>query len=159
MNTLLTPPSAPSAPSAVPPAPTAGGPVRPSAAEIDRRIEDACAQACRAIAPAWPLDRAIAVNPHWERIERPLREVAARMAVLGALRVFPPRETARDAWRSGRITAADLDEALARLPEARAAGLDAGRALAALDETPALQRLPLLIDVLDDDPQGRRRLS
>ena len=156
MNTLLTPPSAPAT---VPPAPTAGGPVRPSAAEIDRRIEGACAQACRAIAPAWPLDRAIAVNPHWERIERPLREVAARMAVLGALRVFPPRETARDAWRSGRITAADLDEALARLPEARAAGLDAGRALAALDEAPALPRLPLLIDVLDDDPQGRRRLS
>lgn len=32
-------------------------------------IEKACSQACQAIAPAWPLDRAIAVNPHWSRIE------------------------------------------------------------------------------------------
>jgi hypothetical protein len=59
----------------------------------------------------------------------------------------------------GRIVAADLDEALAQRPEARAAGLDAGQAVAALAEIPELPRLPLLIDLLDDDPQGRRRLS
>lgn len=53
-------------------------------------IEAACEQACQSIAPAWPLDRAIAVNPHWCRIGRPVREVAARMAVLGDIRVFPP---------------------------------------------------------------------
>lgn len=37
------------------------------------QIEAACEQACRHIAPAWPLDRAIAVNPHWSRIGRPVR--------------------------------------------------------------------------------------
>ena len=36
----------------------------PNAAQ-NRQIEAACAQACQAIAPAWPLDRAIAVKPHW----------------------------------------------------------------------------------------------
>ena len=45
----------------------------------NERIEAACAQACRAIAPAWPLDRAIAVNPHWERIEHSVRSAAARI--------------------------------------------------------------------------------
>ena len=40
-------------------------------------IDTACAQACQAIAPAWPLDRAIAVNPHWARIGMPVRRVAA----------------------------------------------------------------------------------
>ena len=127
--------------------------------DIDLRIGAACAKACRAIAPAWPLDRAIAVNPHWERIGHSVRTVAARMAVLGDIRVFPPRELLRQAWTSGRIVAADLDEALAQRPAARAAGLDADQVVAALAETPELPRLPLLIDVLDDDPQGLRRLS
>jgi hypothetical protein len=128
-------------------------------ADLDRRIDAACARACRAIAPAWPLDRAIAVNPHWERIGHSVRTVAARMAVLGNIGVFPPRALLRQAWTSGRIVAADLDEALARYPEARAAGLDADQAMAALTEVPELPRLPLLIDVLDDDPKGQRRLS
>lgn len=126
---------------------------------IDARIEAACAQACRTIAPAWPLDRAIAVNPHWERIGLRVRTVAARMAVLGDIRVLPPRELLQQAWQTGRITAADLDTALARLPDAHAAGLDAARAIGALAAPLALPRLPLLIDVLDDDPKGQQRLS
>ena len=157
MNTLSTLPADPSC-SLPLPIPT-GLRSRAGATDIDRRIDAACTQACRAIAPAWPLDRAIAVNPHWERVDRSVRAVAARMAVLGGIRVFPPREQLRQAWQSGRITAADLAEALAQLPIARAAGLDAAGATAALGEAPALPRLPLLIDVLDDDPQGRARLS
>lgn len=131
----------------------------PNDTDSDRRIEAACEQACRAIAPAWPLDRAIAVNPHWERIGSSVRTVAARMAVLGDIRVFPPRAHLRQAWASGRIKVADLDEALAQRPAAQVADLDAARAIAALAETPVLPRLPLLIDVLDDDPQGQGRLS
>ena len=156
METLLTPPR--TEPTGAPSSAGAGFPIR-TEAEADRRIDAACASACSAIAPAWPLDRAIAVNPHWERIERSVRAVAARMAVLGDIRVFPPREQLRQAWQSGRIAAADLAEALAQLPAARAAGLCAARAVAALDETPALPRLPLLIDVLDDDPHAQARLS
>ena len=128
-------------------------------ADIGRSIDAACERACRAIAPAWPLDRAIAVNPHWERISLSVRTVAARMAVLGDIRVFPPRAHLRQAWASGRIKVADVDEALAQRPAAQVAGLDAARAIGALAETPVLPRLPLLIDVLDDDPQGQGRLS
>lgn len=124
----------------------------------NERIEAACAQACRAIAPAWPLDRAIAVNPHWERIEHSVRSAAARMAVLGGIAVFPPRDRLRDAWHSGRITEADLAEALSRLACEGGHGLDAAQAIAALGAMPALERLPLLIDVLDDDPTGHTRL-
>ncbi|MDE2275066.1 MAG: DUF2309 domain-containing protein [Burkholderiales bacterium] len=134
-------------------------PAAPTNADIGRRIDAACEQACRAIAPAWPLDRAIAVNPHWQRTSLSVRTVAARMAVLGGIRVFPPRAHLRQAWASGRIAATDLDEALAQHRTARATGLDAARAIDALAETPVLPRLPLLIDVLDDDPQGQGRLS
>lgn len=132
----------------------------PSAAQADwnERIEAACAQACRAIAPAWPLDQAIAVNPHWERVERSVRSVAARMAVLGGVAVFPPRQRLREAWHSGRITEGDLAEALSRLAPEGDHGLDAAQAIAALGAMPALERLPLLIDVLDDDPTGHTRL-
>lgn len=150
MDTLLTPRAEPIH-NLQPPAPTD--------ADIGRRIDAACAQACRAIAPAWPLDRAIAVNPHWERIQLSVRTVAARMAVLGDIRVFPPRAQLRQAWASGRIAAADLDEALARCPAAQLAGLDAARAIDALADTSSLPHLPLLIDVLDDDPRGHGRLS
>ena len=150
MDTLLTPPAEPAIRMA---------PALSIAASMDRRIDAACVQACRAIAPAWPLDRAIAVNPHWERIGYSVRTVAARMAVLGGIRVFPPRALLRQAWTSGRIGAADLDEALAQCPGAVTAGLDAAQAVAALSDDAALPRLPLLVDVLDDDPRGRRRLS
>lgn len=161
MDTLLSPHAAPT-PSAKPTKATGRPPApieRPNDAEIDRRIEAACALACRQIAPAWPLDRSIAVNPHWARIERPVRTVAARMAVLGDIRVFPQRGALRRAWASGRIAAADLDAALAQLPAASELGVDAARAVAALAEPQSLPRLPLLIDVLDDDPAGRTRLS
>lgn len=150
MDTLLTPRTEPSQSLQL---------SAPTDADIGRRIDAACAQACRAIAPAWPLDRAIAVNPHWARTDLSVRTVAARMAVLGDIRVFPPRAQLRQAWASGRIAAADLNEALAQCPAARLAGLDAARAIDALAETPALPRLPLLIDVLDDDPRGQGRLS
>jgi len=122
------------------------------------RIETPCEQACQAIAPAWPLDRAIAVNPHWERIGRPVRQVAARMAVLGGIQLFPARDYVRRAWEEGRITRADLASALATLPAAQAA-LTESQCLEALHRAPALPRLPLLIDELDDDPLRHARLS
>ncbi|WP_229212174.1 MULTISPECIES: YbcC family protein [unclassified Duganella] len=123
------------------------------------QIERACTQACEAIAPSWPLDRAIAVNPHWSRIGMPVRRVAARMAVLGGIQVFPPRDQQLRSWREGRIAPVDLTEALRQLPEAQTAGLTPGQCINAL-QTGALQvQLPLLIDVLDSDTNRHARLA
>ena len=97
----------------------------PADLPLQTAIDAACLQACKAIAPAWPLDRSIAVNPHWERIGMPLRQVAARMAVLGGIRVLPPRSYVLQAWNEQRITADDLTYALDALPAAQAAGLTA----------------------------------
>lgn len=121
-------------------------------------IDRACEQACAAIAPAWPLDRSIAVNPHWGRVDRPVLEVAARMAVLGGIRVFPPRRQLRLAWQEGRVTEADLQSAIDELgPEAGT--LSTADCLDALDTDTLPPHLPLLIDVLDDDPRRHTRLS
>lgn len=131
----------------------------PVSAEWQEQIETACAQACRMIAPAWPLDRAIAVNPHWSRIGMPVRQVAARLAVLGDVQVFPPRATQLLAWEQQRITLPDLLQALALVPSARAAGLTPDQCLETLQRQAATPHLPLLIDVLDEDPQRHHRLS
>ncbi len=146
----------------------------PAEAAIDsasrrRLIDLACEQACGTIAPVWPLDRSIAVNPHWSRIDRPLREVAARMAVLAEIQVFPPREMLRAQWAAGRISRDDLEQAIAeslsaKAPEVSACDMtasipDLDQCIEALSHKPALPRIPLLIDVLDDDPRREERLS
>ena len=122
-------------------------------------IEAACEQACRAIAPTWPLDRAIAVNPHWSRISMPVRRVAARMALLGGIQVFPNRAFLQQAWQEQRISPNDLSYALSDLPAARAMNLMPTACIDALQQQQPLPPLPLLIDVLDDDPQRHGRLS
>lgn len=122
-------------------------------------IEIACEQACQAIAPAWPLDKSIAVNPHWSRVNMPVRRVAARMAVLGGIQVFPPRPQIRQAWDDGRIQPNDLNDALHQLHANSTTELTARQCEDALYARPPVQQLPLLIDVLDNDPQRHTRLS
>ncbi len=45
-------------------------------------IKEAADRACSRIAPTWPLDRFIAVNPFWGRIDKRLPLVAAELAAL-----------------------------------------------------------------------------
>lgn len=126
---------------------------------LNHQIDAACSMACNAIAPTWPLDRAIAVNPYWSRINLPVRTVAARMAVLAGIQVFPSRAGQQLAWKEGRISSEDLDLALIRVPAARSAKLTSAQCVDALRSAPQLAHLPLLIDVLDNDPQRHTRLS
>lgn len=134
-------------------------------ARLLRTCKHAAAQACQSIAPVWPLDQSIAVNPYHQRTGRPVREIAARMAVFAGIHVFPPRAYFRQAWQEGRIHIHDLDQALKRL---NAAGQDQQPAdyalntricIQALTTEPTLPRLPLLMDVLDDDPGRHSRLN
>lgn len=131
----------------------------PCLAVLHAQIDHACSQACLSIAPVWPLDRAIAVNPHWSRIGMPVRRVAARMAILGGIQVFPSRDQQLQAWLEGRIDATDLTEALRQVPEAQAIGLQSEQCIEALHVSPPLEQLPLLMDVLDNDPKRHTRLS
>jgi uncharacterized protein YbcC (UPF0753/DUF2309 family) len=127
--------------------------------ELYSEIEAACTQACQTIAPAWPLDRSIAVNPHWSRIGMSVRRVASRMAVLGGIRVFPPRDQQLKFLNEGRIKIADLTQALGQLPEAQAKGLTTEQCIDALQEVKLPVQLPLLIDVLDNDINRHSRLN
>ncbi|WP_395703257.1 putative inorganic carbon transporter subunit DabA [Aquabacterium sp.] len=52
-------------------------------------IAEAVASACARIAPSWPLDRHIAVNPHWGWIDQPIEDAAAALGVLAGMRLLP----------------------------------------------------------------------
>ena len=124
---------------------------------LHQAIDRACQQACAAIAPSWPLDRAIAVNPHWGRIDRPLHNVAARLSLLGGVQVYPSRQQQRAAWLSGQITPADLQAAIAQLAGNGHAVPSPQQCVEALESVPNLPALPLLVDLLDQSQDEHTR--
>ncbi|MCP5271950.1 MAG: DUF2309 domain-containing protein [Burkholderiaceae bacterium] len=97
-------------------------------------LADAVADACGRIAPSWPLDRFIAVNPHWGWTDRPIAEAAATVGVLAGMRLVPDASPAR------RPLLADLagrrDAVVHQISQHCAAYFDDGQARwhAAIDE-------------------------
>lgn len=126
---------------------------------LDARIHAACQQACDAIAPAWPLDQSIAVNPYWKRTHHSVRHVAARMAVLADIRVFPQRELMSQAWQLGSVKEQDLQHAYNHNLFAQSLGITPNDCIQALNQPLNVDQLPLLIDVLDDAADSENRLS
>lgn len=123
----------------------------------DEALKGAVQGACARIMPAWPLDQAVAVNPHWRRIDQPIRQVAARLAVLGDFHVFPQRDYIQRKWSAGQITRADLDAALRAQAAHEACTVTAEHCIAALSGQPDVRREPLLVDLLDDAAQENQR--
>ncbi len=74
---------------------------------------DAAERACSRIAPTWPLDRFIALNPFWPLTNKPLREVAGELASLSGARLLMPRQWYAQEWRAGRLRIEHLREAIA----------------------------------------------
>ena len=116
--------------------------------ETPARVAHAVERACRSVAPSWPLDRQVAVNPYWGLIDQPFTQVASWMRrALGARFGLAPEEYGT-AWRSGEITPSALARALAEYGDS--AGLDA--AVCALERNTARPSpLALLSDILDRD--------
>jgi uncharacterized protein YbcC (UPF0753/DUF2309 family) len=76
-------------------------------------LRAAVERACGRIAPTWPLDQFIAVNPFWGFIDQPLPEVAARLAALSGSRLTMPRAYFREQWQAGRLQPSHLHAAIA----------------------------------------------
>ncbi|NEV62489.1 YbcC family protein [Thiorhodococcus minor] len=112
--------------------------------DLDRLIETACNR----IAPVWPLDRFVAVNPFHGLRDKSFREAADLLACVADARLYMPRAYYREQVAAGRITDADLAQAVARCGE----GLDVATLRAALrdDSGPASAAVPLLTAVLDE---------
>lgn len=132
-------------------------PAVPSVELDDAMLQGALARACSSIMPAWPLDQAVAVNPHWRRIGKPIRRVAARLAVLGDFHVFPSRDYISREWKTGRISPTDLAVALKAHSAREACALSAEDCVAWLADGASICREPLLVDLLDDKVQRNKR--
>jgi uncharacterized protein len=76
-------------------------------------LKESAERACARIAPTWPLDRWIAVNPFWPLTDKPLREVAGELAALSGARLLMPRKWYAEEWRAGRLRFDHLWEAIA----------------------------------------------
>ncbi len=117
-------------------------PIALANASLQAAIDGACAR----IAPTWPLDRFIAVNPYWGHLERPIGAAAAQLAGLSGSPMLMPRRWYRDQWQAGRIGRQQLQAAIA----AAGAGCTVDALVAGLEAEPALPgRLPLATDIVD----------
>ncbi len=102
--------------------------------------------ACARIAPTWPLDRFIAVNPYWGQLERPIAQAAAQLAGLSGSTMLMPRAWFAEQWRAGRIGAEHLQAAI----DADRADITVAELVASLDApAPLPGRLPLASDLVD----------
>ena len=108
--------------------------------------------ACQIVAPAWPLDRQIAVSPYWGLRNQPFAAAAATLRTLAGASLTLSRADYRNAWQSGEIAPRHLEQALGE----QAIPLAPQRAVAALDEPAVHAGLPLLSDMLEVDAHGAR---
>ena len=83
-----------------------------SLSDEDAKVLDAT---CRMIAPVWPLDRWIAVNPWWGMRHLPMARVDRLLGQRGAVPVLPELSFYDQHWQSGRITRSDLTMAIAEI--------------------------------------------
>lgn len=79
---------------------------------LDPLLDEAIDRACDRIAPTWPLDRFIAVNPLWGWTAEPLPRAAARLASLAGAQLLMPRTGFREHWESGRLQERHLRAAI-----------------------------------------------
>ena len=107
----------------------------PHPTPVSPTLDQALAAACGRIAPNWPLDRAIAVNPWWGWIDRPFRDACARVQRLSGAATLPSADTL------AASPAATADGAVAPAPR-RLLFIDV------LDEARRAQGLPACRDLL-----------
>ena len=76
----------------------------------------------QSIAPVWPLDRSIAVNPVWEQRSEHISEVAAELGALGGIRCLMPGDYYLRLWqrsviKNRHLVAAASDQGVTATPE------------------------------------------
>jgi uncharacterized protein YbcC (UPF0753/DUF2309 family) len=84
--------------------------VKEAAAELDPRIDAACAR----IAPLWPLKHFVAVNPFFGLLDHSFQDASDTLARITGSSLHMPRTYFREQFANGRITREDIEQAIAR---------------------------------------------
>ena len=149
-----------------------------------QRLAEHIATAAARVAPTWPLDQFIAVNPYWGWVGGPISEAAAALGTLAGTRLTMPREWFLAQWTAGRLQRRHLQAAAAQELAASASDDAAGSSVngsvngpvdASMDasvnalatrleaalhgRSAALSRLPLVTDLRDRGAPPRPGLS
>ena len=113
---------------------------------LNNTAKSAIDEACSLIAPTWPLDQFIAVNPWWEMTKEPIELAAAKLKTLAGSNALMPRSYFKTLWQQLAITEKQLNKASTLL------GLDVTTQtlLEHLDTPLMTERIRLLSDLLDD---------
>jgi len=82
---------------------------------LSREQQQALNRACASVAPSWPLDRLIAVNPLWGMKEASFDEVSARLSALAYIKCLMPPSYYLQLWQTGEIESSHLAQAAERL--------------------------------------------
>ncbi|MFT7401897.1 MAG: hypothetical protein ACI83N_001491, partial [Hydrogenophaga sp.] len=106
-------------------------------------VAQAVAQACERIAPTWPLDQFIAVNPYWGWLSAPAPQAAAALGALAGTRLTLSRAAFVEHWAAGRLQGEHLQAAIDR----QRSPLNTRELIGALHAPePPLRALPLLTE-------------
>jgi uncharacterized protein YbcC (UPF0753/DUF2309 family) len=117
-------------------------------------VKGAIRQACERIAPAWPLDKSIAVNPWWQMRQKKISDVAEELAVLGKINCLMPHNYYHVLWQT-QIKPVHLTAALQALDmEAEQAEL-----LSFLDTSQPSGHWLNVCDWLDAQPGNRHKMA
>ncbi len=104
--------------------------------------------ACNRIAPTWPLDQFIAVNPYWGWRSSHIEESAGMLGALAGTVLTMPRDWYREKWAALEFNDRHLDSAAAALGDPKLAA--AARVALQRDQSdPAITRMALVTDVRD----------
>ena len=125
------------------------------------RLGDHIAVATQRIAPTWPLDQFIAVNPYWGWVGRPIDEAASALEMLAGTRLTMPPDWFRAQWHAGQLMHEHLraaaeaqlrtDIALGASEPAAASVKERVRGMMAVLDAPASPAapIPLVTDLRD----------
>lgn len=112
-------------------------------------------EGCSRIAPAWPLDSSIAVNPWWPLRNRPFEEVSAMLATLGQVKSLMSARDYKQSWlnpvQPDHLMAAASEAGLTETSEQLVAWLDKQ------DDEP-LPHWHHLSELLDGLPERQRKM-
>ncbi|WP_421856109.1 YbcC family protein [Marinomonas sp.] len=71
---------------------------------LNMQQKDLLLDATRTIAPHWPLDKLIAVNPLWSLINKPFDEISDELSALAGIKTYLPISSYRTWFEEGRIS-------------------------------------------------------
>jgi uncharacterized protein YbcC (UPF0753/DUF2309 family) len=89
---------------------------RPATVLLSDQDQQVVKSACQRVAPTWPLDQLIAVDPWWELRDRPMAEVSALLAALTRAHCLMPKDYFAELW-SHKIQPHHLQQAAQLLGE------------------------------------------